>query len=230
MKAASRNQIANALKCFRKHFWRVPKNAFEPDSRRIKNELCAEFGIEKTTMYKLCGRTNFWKIKGTRSRKCPQCKQVKRLTEYPKQGFGWCRSCKSKLATEMKRDRRMQDPSYALSVKSYHAAYHLKKYRVDANHMHKLKGNNAKRRARMRGARIEKTDPSLVYGAKNCYWCGTRLMCDGSLDHVVPISRGGAHASFNIVACCLQCNWEKNAKMPDQWTPSGQLELILKHD
>lgn len=230
MKSATRDQIANALICYRKNFYRVPKNAYAPDARRIKNELCSQYGIDKTTMYRLCARTNFWKIKNTRSRKCPHCKEIKRLHDFPKQGFGWCRKCKSELAVDLIRKRRERDPKYAESVREYHANYYREKYGTDPNYMAKLRGNGAKRRARIRGAKVEKINPNLVYMAKNCYWCGKRLSGDHSLDHVVPISKGGAHASFNVVASCLQCNKSKNAKMPDQWTINGQLEMALTHE
>ncbi|OQW46102.1 MAG: hypothetical protein A4S09_16845 [Proteobacteria bacterium SG_bin7] len=37
-----------------------------------------------------------------------------------------------------------------------------------------------------------------------------------TIDHVVPISKGGRHEWDNVVAACGQCNNRKGNKMPDQ--------------
>lgn len=42
---------------------------------------------------------------------------------------------------------------------------------------------------------------------------------NATLDHIVPMSKGGADAPWNIQACCLQCNGKKSA------SSKGQLRL-----
>ena len=42
-----------------------------------------------------------------------------------------------------------------------------------------------------------------------CVWCGSGLEDEGvtlSLDHVVPVSRGGRNVSRNLVTSCRKCN------------------------
>ncbi len=43
-----------------------------------------------------------------------------------------------------------------------------------------------------------------------CYYCGIWLMGlapdQATLEHIQPVSRGGAHAMYNIVPCCERCN------------------------
>lgn len=43
-----------------------------------------------------------------------------------------------------------------------------------------------------------------------CYYCGMWLMGlepeQVTLEHIHPVSRGGAHAMHNIVPCCETCN------------------------
>jgi 5-methylcytosine-specific restriction endonuclease McrA len=43
-----------------------------------------------------------------------------------------------------------------------------------------------------------------------CYYCGVWLMGmapdQATLEHLQPVSRGGAHAMYNIVPCCERCN------------------------
>lgn len=40
------------------------------------------------------------------------------------------------------------------------------------------------------------------------------------LDHVVPRSRGGPDAPFNIVLACEQCNLKKGDMVPSEWLDS----------
>lgn len=48
-----------------------------------------------------------------------------------------------------------------------------------------------------------------------CQYCGaTDVML--TLDHVLPISRGGGHSWTNLVACCVQCNNFKGNRTPEE--------------
>ncbi len=38
-------------------------------------------------------------------------------------------------------------------------------------------------------------------------------------DHVVPLSRGGAHSKENLCASCSGCNHSKGAKLISEWNP-----------
>lgn len=44
-----------------------------------------------------------------------------------------------------------------------------------------------------------------------CYWCKKKAKL--TQDHVIPLSKGGAHTKTNIVGACLQCNQKKGAKI-----------------
>lgn len=50
-----------------------------------------------------------------------------------------------------------------------------------------------------------------------CAYCGTALLGGGHQDHVIPVSRGGAHSPANIVWACEPCNLRKGAKLG--WIP-----------
>lgn len=39
-----------------------------------------------------------------------------------------------------------------------------------------------------------------------CYYCGGLA---NSVDHIVPLARGGTHDESNLVACCIRCNSSK---------------------
>ena len=72
-----------------------------------------------------------------------------------------------------------------------------------------------KRRAReLRGSQWWKN----VRGRGECYYCKARVHPhDLTMDHVVPISRGGRSAKGNVVPCCKACNSRKKYLVPSEW-------------
>lgn len=60
-----------------------------------------------------------------------------------------------------------------------------------------------------------------------CAWCPSH---GTTLDHVVPLARGGMHAIGNLVPCCSSCNSKKNARDPQDWAALAgvDLELVLR--
>lgn len=59
-------------------------------------------------------------------------------------------------------------------------------------------------------------------GRRHCHWCGKRLTmrpnARGALtvDHLIPLSRGGTHKRSNLVPACRDCNQQKGAHL---WKP-----------
>ncbi len=48
-----------------------------------------------------------------------------------------------------------------------------------------------------------------------CHYCGKKFdPKDLTMDHIVPVSRGGRSTKGNIVACCKQCNQNKSCLTP----------------
>ena len=48
-----------------------------------------------------------------------------------------------------------------------------------------------------------------------CYYCGNQIdKQDLTMDHKVPIARGGRSSKSNIVASCKKCNTLKKASTP----------------
>lgn len=50
-----------------------------------------------------------------------------------------------------------------------------------------------------------------------CYWCRVVVWEKMTLDHYVPISKGGLDEFNNTVGACDKCNSEKSSMMPDEW-------------
>ena len=51
-----------------------------------------------------------------------------------------------------------------------------------------------------------------------CAYCGSTEQI--TVDHVIPIFRGGTHGIGNLVPCCFQCNMVKNARTVMEWRMS----------
>ncbi len=48
---------------------------------------------------------------------------------------------------------------------------------------------------------------------KECYYCGKRFeVASLSMDHVVPVVRGGRSTKNNVVVACKKCNFDKKHK------------------
>lgn len=84
-----------------------------------------------------------------------------------------------------------------------------------------LRDKNRKRRFRIRSTRLEKFTESDVRlrSGDDCYICGSPIdfelkhpdpMCP-SLDHIMPVSKGGSHTLDNVAMTHLRCNQRKSA-------------------
>ncbi len=48
-----------------------------------------------------------------------------------------------------------------------------------------------------------------------CHYCGKNFPSNElTMDHIVPISRGGKSTKSNVVTCCKECNNKKNYLTP----------------
>ncbi len=51
-----------------------------------------------------------------------------------------------------------------------------------------------------------------------CYYCGIEIPPrELTMDHVVPIIRGGKSAKNNLVPACKDCNSKKKHSLPLEW-------------
>lgn len=78
--------------------------------------------------------------------------------------------------------------------------------------------------------RVNTPDNELLTGAQwhdileqyhhRCAYCGTKLDRP-TMDHVIPLSRGGKHSKDNVVPACKHCNSSKFTKTPVEWRGFG---------
>ena len=54
--------------------------------------------------------------------------------------------------------------------------------------------------------------------ACSCYYCSRHFkLKDLTMDHIVPLARGGRSTKDNLVACCKECNNKKKTLLPIEW-------------
>lgn len=95
-----------------------------------------------------------------------------------------------------------------------------------AAHPEKAREQSQRRRARKASLPNEKIDLLVVFDRDGgaCCLCGSVIdlglnwpdPLSFSLDHIVPLSRGGAHLYSNVQASHLRCNLQKGAAPPPQ--------------
>lgn len=72
----------------------------------------------------------------------------------------------------------------------------------------------ARERARARELRKSAWWQALVQRGV-CHYCGRKVPPEQlTMDHVVPVARGGRSTKGNIVPCCQECNKSKSAHTP----------------
>jgi 5-methylcytosine-specific restriction endonuclease McrA len=75
------------------------------------------------------------------------------------------------------------------------------------------------RREKERARRLRKShwwDRKIQAGL--CFYCGRRVGRDRlTMDHLVPLSRGGKSKKGNLVPACKDCNNKKKYLLPIEW-------------
>jgi len=79
-------------------------------------------------------------------------------------------------------------------------------------------------RAKQLGCSINPNYVQIQY-SPSCYYCGLKVSefekqyskNKAELDHMIPLSRGGAHSLENVVTACHSCNITKQDRTPLEW-------------
>ncbi len=51
-----------------------------------------------------------------------------------------------------------------------------------------------------------------------CHYCNNNFLPkELTMDHVIPLARGGKSQKFNLVPCCKECNTKKKQLLPFEW-------------
>jgi 5-methylcytosine-specific restriction endonuclease McrA len=142
-------------------------------------------------------------IRGKR-KLCMQCRGMKHLREFhpSARGLGgveaYCKECRSIRYKDSERSRR-----YTAAYRARHREHHLALHRL-----HQFKRRHQKEASADGSVTLEVLQ--RVYTSEVCSYCCEDVMPkDRTLDHVVPLARGGAHTADNVTMACKRCNSSK---------------------
>jgi hypothetical protein len=160
-------------------------------------------------------------------RVCIKCREVKPFSEFHKNKrtstgvHNVCKPCHN-LASE-KRYREQGARLRALMAEQRKNDYEK---RVEIERRSRLKNKeryrprkNERQRARNRVTQdkkfliLDKELARLYYNP--CYICGSNE--NQSIDHLIPLSKGGRHSIGNLITLCLKCNTSKGNKFLSVW-------------
>lgn len=158
-------------------------------------------------------------------RLCSRCKRDLPVVDLER-GCGWCKPC---IAENM-RNRRRANPE---EVRAARERYYWKDPDAGRQRSRDWRKRNPekvldqakKEHARRRGARSLVAVRRLAVFFRDEWVCGicSDIIDPGlphphpfsvSLDHIVPVSRGGVHSMDNCQAAHLRCNLRKYASLP----------------
>lgn len=174
----------------------------------------------------------------TRSKVCTRCLLDKDPSEFGRDArmrdgfFSYCRGCASAgraawRAANRDRERETRSAWLAANPDYYkdwngRNAHRNREYskRYAEAHPEVNAEQSRRRRARERGAAVGDVDVDVL-------WTGLCALCaevvdrnlswpdpmSKSLDHIVPLARGGAHAQDNLQWAHLVCNMRKGARV-----------------
>jgi 5-methylcytosine-specific restriction endonuclease McrA len=80
---------------------------------------------------------------------------------------------------------------------------------------------DAARRSRITGQRMDRNITTRAVAERDgwtCYLCGCEVtQRTYTMDHVIPVSRGGLHEWGNLRCACRRCNSRKGAKTLEEY-------------
>lgn len=100
-------------------------------------------------------------------------------------------------------------------------AYHREHYRTwGTRNRDRLNGAAHRRRSRTRDNGIYRVSASDIRKMRarqsgECSYCGR--VANLTVDHIIPIARGGSHSPGNLILACGPCNRSKGARTVMEW-------------
>lgn len=148
---------------------------------------------------------------------------------YRKQKRDWARNNPEKTKASRKKDMEKHKDRYEkywkewYSTNSHIVVANAKKWALENPEKAKRSAiaKEGRRRAAIKAGESAVTASvitAIIAKQKfKCAWCGTCIKKSFHMDHVIPLSKGGAHSPSNLVGSCPTCNIRKSAKDPITW-------------
>jgi len=139
---------------------------------------------------------------------------------------GDCKTCKREYIREWKSAHREEiakrGSMYYATCREERLEYQRKwrKANFDQKHSQEHRRRTRKRNAEgsFNAADIERQRKAQK---SKCYYCGQKAKL--TVEHLVPLARGGTNWPDNIVLACGPCNFSKQDKLPHEYPAGGRL-------
>jgi len=165
-----------------------------------------------------CNRLKLFKRKEYEKDKCGRClpKTVLGWTMRPKQIS--CIKCGELCISKVK-------GAMCGKCKRINYAESRRKARKQMRSTGRVDNRTHAKRAKAYGVKVESFSRYAIYDRDNhtCYLCGITVRRTKSfawdqatIDHVIPLSKGGPHTPSNVRTCCMRCNVDKGDKAPSE--------------
>ena len=192
------------------------------EAERLARETFRDMKGEQLDLFprvcETCGRLI------VRGKKCPECSE--HTYTYDHKAVECQRCHRTFEAKQMGRAPKFCPECAPLVAKQRNRA-NKKKHRYPSD----IAGNfneRARKACRKYGGHYEPVNYKSIFERDGmvCYLCGIELKLgdfDSSpdsptLDHVIPLARGGSHTPDNLRPCCFACNSKKSAALPEEVT------------
>ena len=155
---------------------------------------------------------------------CGVQKSFNQFAKHPssKNGVGpYCIECNR----ERGRKRYQEKREFLIDQqRRYRQEHYDRRIQVEreARKRNKKKYRASRNERQLRRARVEKERTFLILNKEikklyrdPCFICGSKK--DQSIDHIIPLSRGGRHSVGNLMTLCRSCNASKNARFMIEW-------------
>jgi hypothetical protein len=140
---------------------------------------------------------------------CRKCGDSKSITQFTKRSdeHGMCKNCHAVAREGLFADGRARDD--AAWRRKYGTERPAGTSRYDQDPAEALTGPNRRRRKRFKLAKREPIDRQAIFERDHwlCGICGKRVTReDAALDHIIPVSLGGADTPDNVRLAHGSCN------------------------
>ena len=211
----------------------------------MDTKTCTKCQVEKST-------DNFYLNRGKYMVRCKECvaivgreyylknkpeiatKRAVYQAAHRKEQYAHTKAWRKRNTEKMKeagRRQYAQNAEHRRKVKSAWAMANVEKikayqekYRL--NHLPQVAEKAHRYRAKKRLNGVYKvSDKELIrLYSSPCIACGTTERV--TIDHIIPIARGGTHSIGNLQSLCLKCNSSKNDRTMSEW----KFQILLKRN